>query len=257
VSLSVLIADDAPDVAEVVSFAARLTWPECKVMTARNGEEAALAFRRGNPDVVILDLEMPPPDGYELCRLIREVSNVPVLVLTVRDSTADKVRLLDAGADDYLTKPFDHTELMARLRALVRRAAAPPPARESRAAQATEFAAGDLRVNFVTHEVRVGERGVDLTSTEYRLLEELVKSAGTAISHRTLLERVWGPAYATEVHYLKIFVRRLRQKLGDDAERPRYIQTEWGIGYRFASPRAAGRGAHGGGASPFVTGPLE
>jgi len=186
---------------------------------------------------------MPPPDGFEVCRRIRDISTVPILMLTARDSTLDKVRALDLGADDYLTKPFDHLELLARLRALVRRARiapalahepAPLTALTPAPAPPTHLEAGDVVLDTVTREARVGGRVVRLTSTEYRLLEELVRQAGRALPHRYLLQRVWGPEYVDEVHYLRVFVRRLRQKLGDDPAHPRYIQTDWHTGYRFA-----------------------
>ena len=222
-----LIAEDARDVAEVVAFAARMTWPGCHVTIAADGAEALQSFADDPPDLVVLDVEMPKLNGFEVCRRIRAMSQVPILMLTVRESTLDKVRALDLGADDYLTKPFDHLELLARLRALVRRATVaeiePGPG----------LTVGELRLDFTTHEVRVGGEMVHLTSTEYRLLEELVRHAGLVLTHRVLLDRVWGPEYGGDAQYLKVFVRRLRQKLGDDAAHPRYIQTEWGIGYRF------------------------
>jgi len=235
--MKVLIAEDDPDVAEVVAFGVRMTWPGCRVTTVGSGEEALAAFAADPPDLVILDVAMPPPDGFQVCRRIRESSAVPILVLTVRDATVDKVRALDLGADDYLTKPFDHLELLARLRALVRRAAG--PAHEP----GQGFVAGDLSVDYGTREVKVGGEPVRLTSTEYRLLEELTRHAGTTLPHHLLLERVWGSEWAGDPNYLKVFVRRLRQKLGDDAERPRWIQTEWGVGYRFVA--ASGSAAHG------------
>ena len=180
---------------------------------------------------MVLDVSMPPPDGFEVCRRIRESSQVPILMLTVHDATLDKVRALDLGADDYLTKPFDHLELLARLRALVRRASGPSARPDA------DIQVGDLSLDSATHEVKVRGEVVRLTSTEYRLLEELVRQAGRVLPHRYLLERVWGPEYVGDAHYLKVFVRRLRQKLGDDPEHPRYIGTEWGIGYRFLHPR--------------------
>ena len=140
------------------------------------------------------------------------------------------MRALDLGADDYLTKPFDHLELLARLRALIRRSSG------SSAPSGQIFTTDDLRVDFATHEVRVRDEIVPLTSTEYRLLEVLVQHAGNVLPHRLLLELVWGPEYVGENHYLKVFVRRLRHKLGDDPNAPRYIQTEWGTGYRFIAP---------------------
>jgi DNA-binding response OmpR family regulator len=231
VPLTVLIAEDAQDVAEVVAFGVRMAWPGCRVTIAGDGEAALRAFAEEAPDLVVLDVAMPPPDGFEVCRRIRETSRVPILMLTVRDATIDKVRALDLGADDYLTKPFDHLELLARLRALVRRASEP------RHEPGPGFVSGDLAVDFATREVQLRGEPVRLTSTEYRLLEELVRHAGTTLPHHVLLERVWGSEWDADPNYLKVFVRRLRQKLGDDAERPRYIQTDWGVGYRFAAPR--------------------
>ena len=226
-TFKLLIAEDARDVAEVVAFGARMTWPGCQVTIAADGAEALQSFADDPPDLVVLDVEMPKLNGFEVCQRIRATSEVPILMLTMRDSTLDKVRALDLGADDYLTKPFDHLELLARLRALVRRATVaeiePGPA----------VMVGELRLDFTTHEVCVGGEIIHLTSTEYRLLEELVRNAGLVLTHRVLLDRVWGPGYAGDAQYLKVFVRRLRQKLGDDAAHPRYIQTEWGIGYRF------------------------
>ena len=229
-TLKVLVADDAADVAEVVAFGARMTWPGCRVTIVASGEEALRRFAEEAPDLVVLDVAMPPPDGFEVCRRIREASRVPILMLTVRDATVDKVRALDLGADDYLTKPFDHLELLARLRALVRRAAGP------RSEPGSGFVSGELAIDFATQEVRVAGETVRLTSTEYRLLEELIRHAGTTLPHHVLLERVWGSEWAGDPGYLKVFVRRLRQKLGDDAEHPRYIRTEWGVGYRFIGP---------------------
>jgi DNA-binding response OmpR family regulator len=230
-TLKLLIAEDDRDVAEVIAFGVRMVWPDCRVTATANGEEAIERFAEERPDLVVLDVSMPPPDGFEVCRRIREISGVPILMLTVRDSTLDKVRALDLGADDYLTKPFDHLELLARLRAHLRRAGKSPLTPEPC------IAVGDLSLDHATHQVHVRGEVIRLTSTEYRLLEELVQHAGTVLPHRHLLEQVWGSGYLGDAHYLKVFVRRLRRKLGDDAERPRYIQTEWGIGYRFLPSR--------------------
>jgi len=226
-ALTLLIVEDTRDVADVVAFGVHMIWPDCAVVIAGDGAEALRLFASDPADLVILDVTIPLPDGFEVCRRIRETSRVPILMLTARDSTLDKVRALDLGADDYLTKPFDHLELLARLRALLRRTQEPltPPN--------PTLMLGDLSVDFATHEVRVGGEIVHLTSTEYRLLEELVRRAGTVLPHQFLLTRVWGAEYVRDTQYLKVFVRRLRKKLGDDSDRPRYIQTEWGVGYRF------------------------
>ncbi|HET8627669.1 MAG TPA: response regulator transcription factor [Thermomicrobiales bacterium] len=234
-ALKLLIAEDERDLAEVVAFGLRMNWPDCQVTIAGNGREALERFAAEQPDLVILDVAMPPPNGFEVCQRIRQHSQVPILMLTARDATLDKVRALDLGADDYLTKPFDHLELLARLRALVRRSAASQPT------NVPGFASGALTIDFTTHEVRLGGEVVPLTSTEYQLLEELARHAGTVLPNQILLERVWGPAYVNDLHYVKVFVRRLRQKLGDDADNPRYIQTRWGIGYRFIPPAAESR----------------
>ena len=229
-TLKLLIAEDAPDVAEVITFAASMAWPDCEVTIASGGQEALREFEEKRPDLVVLDVSMPPPDGFEVCRRIRKCSQVPILMLTVRDATLDKVRALDLGADDYLTKPFDHVELLARLRALLRRASNTPLLPDP------DINVGDLSLNSATHEVRVRGEVVRLTSTEYRLLELLVRHAGTVLPHRYLLEQVWGPEYLGAEHYLKVFVGRLHRKL-DDPEQPRYIQSEWGVGYRFVPHR--------------------
>ena len=230
-TLKLLIADDVRDVAEVVTFGARMAWPDCEVTVASSGREALGRFEEEQPDLVILDVSMPPPDGFEVCRLIRESSQVPILMLTVRDTTLDKVRALDLGADDYLTKPFDHLELLARLRALLRRSSGPS------VLPGPDFDLGDLSLDSDTHEVRVRGEVVRLTSTEYRLLAVLVRHAGTVLPHRYLLEQVWGPEYVGADHYLKVFVGRLHRKLDKDPAQPRYIRSEWGVGYRFVPHR--------------------
>jgi DNA-binding response OmpR family regulator len=229
-ALHLLIADDSPDIAEVVTFGARMAWPECHVSVASSGAEALEMFAAEPSDLVILDVAMPPPDGFEVCRQIRRTSDVPILMLTVRDATIDKIRALDLGADDYLTKPFDHLELMARLRSLIRRA------HVTQKSLSVDVVAGDLSINFANRSVWLAGQELRLTSTEYRLLEELVRHAGGVLSPQLLLERVWGEDWIGDPDYVKVFVRRLRQKLGDDAEHPTYIQTERGSGYRFIAP---------------------
>ena len=208
-----------------------MVWPDCHVTATANGEQAIERFAEERPDLVVLDVSMPPPDGFEVCRRIREISEVPILMLTVRDSTLDKVRALDLGADDYLTKPFEPLELLARLRALLRR-------RRGMADPADPtLAVGDVWLDTTTREARVRGEPVRLTTAEFRLLEALVRQAGVVVPRAILLRQLWGEEYAGDADSLKVFVRRLRQKLGDDSARPRYIQTEWGVGYRFIAPR--------------------
>ncbi|HEX8229792.1 MAG TPA: response regulator transcription factor [Chloroflexia bacterium] len=236
--ITVLIVEDEQDVAELVSYGVRMNWPDSQVLVAEDGTEALRLIQAERPSLVVLDIGIPAPDGFEVLKSIRETSQVPIVMLTARGATMDKVKALELGADDYLTKPFDHMELLARLRALVRRATitgviGQSEQPEAAPANAQHVQIGDLSLNYATREVCLRDKVLALTSTEYRLLEELVRHAGEVLTHRHLLERVWGPEYVGEDHYLKVFVRRLRSKLGDDAERPRYIQTEWSIGYRF------------------------
>ncbi len=184
--MKLLVAEDTPEIARTVAYGARLTWPDCRVTIAGSGTEALARFGEERPDLVVLDVQMPPPDGFEVCRRIRESSTVPILMLTVRDGTLDKVHALDLGADDYLTKPFDHLELLARLRALVRRSSTEPAPPEA------AFAEGDLILDFARQEVHVGDEEVHLTPTEYHLLEVLVRHIGAVVPHHALLDQVWG-----------------------------------------------------------------
>jgi two-component system KDP operon response regulator KdpE len=197
------------------------------VETAADGEEALAAARRFDPDLVVLDLNMPVLDGLAVCRQLRTWSQVPILVLSVREDEADKVAALDLGADDYLTKPFGTDELMARVRALLRRAGAPG------APAAVRFRAGDLEIDLGTHRVVRSGEAVRLTKTEWSLLEELARHPGKLLTHSWLLERVWGPGYAGDVDVLRVFVSQLRRKLETDPSRPRIIATDPGIGYRW------------------------
>ena len=229
-TLNLLIAEDNRDIANAVSFAVRMCWPGCHVTLASTGQEALERFQEEPVDAAILDIGMPPPDGLAVCRRMREASDVPIMMLTVYDGTMDKVRALDLGADDYLTKPFDHLELLARLRALLRRAAQPANTGEA------PVASGDLEIDFTGQEVHLRGRLIPLTATEFRLLAELARNPGIVISREALLDRVWGPEWVTDAHYLTVFIQRLRRKLRDDASEPAYIQTVRGAGYRFMRP---------------------
>ncbi|MBV9279317.1 MAG: response regulator transcription factor [Chloroflexi bacterium] len=228
----VLIADDERDVATIVAYGVRMMWPDAEVETAADGAEALRRFDEYQPDLVVLDVAMPPPDGFGVLERIRAVSQVPVMMLTAHGATADKVRAFDLGADDYLTKPFDPLELLARLRALLRRM-------QGGAAEALPqvLSLDNLTLDPMTRQVRVGDRTVALTATEYRLLEELVRHAGRVLPHEYLLTHVWGPDYRGDLPSLRVFIQRLRTKLSDDGDGPHYIQTERGVGYRFLVPR--------------------
>ncbi len=238
--MRVLVVDDEADVIESLRLGFTLQWREIDVLGATTGEAALDVVEQEHPDVVLLDVGLPDIDGFEVLRQIRAFSDVPVLMLTARDDAMDKVKGLELGADDYVTKPFNHLELMARLRAVLRRMAMPAPV-----SRAPSFRAVDLEVDFAAQEARLRGERLELTPTEYKLLYHFVRNAGHVLPHATLLAKIWGREYVDEVDYLRVYVRRLREKLGDDPDRPRYIRTERGLGYRFiaeALPRTADRG---------------
>ena len=197
-----------------------------RVVEADSGQLGISQTALCRPDVVVLDLGLADMEGREVLRRIREWSRVPVLVASVRDDPEDKVAALDAGADDYVTKPFDSTELLARLRAIQRRA---DPAHE-----APEFIAGPLRIDFVARLVRVGEREIHLTPIEYALLRVLARNVGKVVSHRQLLREVWGPNAEQQSQYLRVHLAHVRQKLAEAGINPQSLRTEPGIGYRLA-----------------------
>jgi two-component system KDP operon response regulator KdpE len=226
--MRILVVDDAPDVVESVRLGFTLQWRDVEVLGAGTGEEALDVVEQARPDIVLLDVGLPGLDGFGVLREIRLFSDVPVVMLTARDDAMDKVKGLELGADDYVTKPFNHLELMARVRAVLRRHEMPPPT-----SRAPSFRALDLEVDFAAHEARLRGVRLDLTPTEYKLLYHLVRNAGHVLQHGTLLAKVWGREYLDEVDYLRVYVRRLRDKLGDDSDHPRYIRTERGLGYRF------------------------
>jgi len=229
--MRILVVDDAPDVVESVRLGFTLQWREVEVVGASDGEQALDIVEKEAPDIVLLDIGLPGRDGFDVLRELRTFSDVPVVMLTARDDAMDKVKGLELGADDYVTKPFNHLELMARVRAVLRRHDMPAPA-----SRAPSFRSGDLEMDFARQEVRLRGERVDLTPTEYKLLYHLVRNAGHVLQHGTLLAKVWGREYMDETDYVRVYIRRLREKLGDDPEHPRYIQTERRLGYRFIAP---------------------
>ncbi len=198
------------------------------VHEAYDGKDALDQVRKIIPDLVILDVMMPKMDGFETLALLRENSNVPVIMLTARGEEDDRVRGLELGADDYVTKPFSPQELVSRVRAVLRRVE-PPKGGSGEAIQVN----GRLRIDFDRHEIFVNDELVKLRPTEYRLLFHLVQNAGWVVSHDQLLAKVWGYEYQSETHYLRLYVNYLREKLETDPRDPKYILTERGVGYRF------------------------
>ena len=224
--MTILVVDDEPRIRDFVRM--NLEMEHYRVIEAGDGLEALEQLREHLPDLVILDVMMPEMDGFEALRAIREVSTVPVIMLTVRQDERDRIHGLDLGADDYIAKPFNPRELLSRVRALLRRSLMPPPARK------TEIVVDDdLKIDFSRREVTVRGKKVVLRPTEYRLLYHLVNNAGRLMTHETLLSKVWGHEYRDEAHYLRLYITYLRQKIEKDPAHPQYILTERGVGYRF------------------------
>lgn len=228
--MKVLAVDDEPDMLKVITWSLNFQEPNWEVLTASDGEQALELVAQESPDIVLLDVAMPDMSGFAVLQEIRRFSDVPVIMVTVREDEVDKVRGLELGADDYVTKPFGHLELLARIRAVLRRAQSWPLVHEK------PFVCGDLGVDFVTREVTIAGRPVPLTNTEYKLLYYLVRNAGRVLTHEMLLAHVWGREYLDEVDYLRVYIGRLRSKLEPDPGQPQYILTERGLGYRFRRP---------------------
>jgi two-component system KDP operon response regulator KdpE len=221
----ILVVDDEPQIRRVVRVI--LVGAGYEIMDARSGEAAFLTFREFLPDLVLLDLNMPGVGGLETCRTIRETSEVPIIVLTVRNTEDDKVEALDAGADDYVTKPFGKKELLARIRAAMRRAPSGPSSGPH------AFESDELQIDFETRKVIAGGKPVRLTPKEFDLLRYLVSHSGKPVTHRELLQSVWGPDYGDQSDYLRVFITHLRKKLEPNPAKPRFILTEPWVGYRF------------------------
>jgi two-component system KDP operon response regulator KdpE len=231
--MKVLVVDDDQRICEALDVGVQLQWQDAHVVTAADGEAGLDRFFDEEPDVVLLDVNMPRMNGFEVLKAIRQVSDVPVIMLSARGEDVDQVRGLELGADDYVAKPFSHLALMARIKSALRRAELPPPVRAL-----PDFEAGDLAIHFQNHEVTVAGEAVQLTPVEYRLLYHLVRNAGHLLPHQALVDRVWGGDYAAGPEYLKVFVSRLRAKLRRPGG-PEYIETHRGQGYRFVRPREA------------------
>ena len=227
--MKLLVIDDSEDVIEAVTVSFTVQWRETEILGATDGEMGLDLIEQERPDLVLLDVMMPVMDGYETLKRIRAFSDVPVIMLTARDGVLDKVKGLELGADDYITKPFDHLELLARVKALLRRLTMPQPKSAS-----PSFVSGDLAIHFGSRDVQLAGKPVPLTPIEYKLLYHLVRNAGHTLRHETLLAKVWGREYVDEIDYLRVYIRRLRLKLEQDPDHPHYILTDRGLGYRFA-----------------------
>jgi two-component system KDP operon response regulator KdpE len=227
-SQRVLVVDDEPQILRAVERALRARGYE--VVTAGDGRAAVAEVGDGEPDLVVLDLNLPHMDGLTACREIRRTSKVPILVLSVREAEEDKVAALDLGADDYLTKPFGTAELLARVRALLRRSGGDADGRR--------FVIDDTEIDLDARRARRGGEEIRLTATEWKLVEALASQPGKLRTHEWLLDRVWGPGYDLEV--LRVFVSQLRRKLEPDVRQPRIVETDPGVGYRWLPEPGSG-----------------
>jgi two-component system KDP operon response regulator KdpE len=222
----VLVVDDEPQIVRGLRVVLRNAG--FQVDSAGTKEEALDALSHRPPDAVLLDLVLPDGSGVDVCRAVREWSHVPIVVVSAVGDEREKVRALDAGADDYVTKPFGSQELAARLRAVLRRVS------DTSSAPAIEV--GDLVIDLADRRVRRGEDNIHLTPIEFDVLRMLALNRGRLVTHRQLLQEVWGPSYSDETHYLRVHVAHIRRKLELDASRPRYLITEPGVGYRLVEP---------------------
>ena len=230
--MKVLVVDDEADVCELITVSFNLRWPDAVMLCAYTGRQSIEVARTETLDVILLDIWLPDMDGFDVCQQVREFTDAPILFLTARDSEIDKVRGLELGADDYLTKPISPLELLARVRAILRRLRSPhvvvsePP-----------YEKGKLSIDFGAREIRVNGSPLKLPPIQYSLLYHLVKNADRVVPHKALLEKIWGREYVDQADYLKVHVRRLRSKLEDDPRHPELILSERGVGYKFAEPR--------------------
>ncbi|MBN2238995.1 MAG: response regulator transcription factor [Dehalococcoidales bacterium] len=229
--MKVVVVDDSPEIIEVVSLCFQLRWSDAEIMSAATGNAGLDLIEAENPDVVILDIGLPDMEGFDVLREIRRFSQVPVIMLTVRGEDTDVARGLEMGADDYITKPFSHIELVARIQAVLRRTRGIQVIKEER-----PFYSGKLSVDFVSNDVRIDGNPVKLTSTERKLLYLFIRNEGRLLTHESLLTKIWGDTYVDARDLLRVHIQHLRQKLGDSVESPGIIVTEHGLGYKFVRP---------------------
>jgi DNA-binding response OmpR family regulator len=226
-SQKLLLIDDSEEMQKLVQMF--LERDGYAVIPVSDGRDGLRQLTKIKPDLVLLDIMMPDVDGWEICRRIREISDIPIIMLTAKNQERDIVRGLEMGADDYVTKPFDPSELRARIQSLLRRTR--EMVKEERSPQVLDD--GWLYIDLGRRTIKADNKAIDLTPTEFRLLAALLQKVDCVVSHQHLLRQVWGPEYSDEVHYLKLYIRYLRKKLEQDPSNPRYLLTEWGVGYRF------------------------
>jgi len=227
--MNVLLIEDRKEIAENVCLCLKLAWSQINIIATADGGKGADLVETESPDMVILDLELPDTDGFKVLEQIHSFSDVPTIILTAREAEMDKVKGLEMGADDYITIPFNCIDLIARVKAVLRRTTMPQLAEN----HTSIFISGNLEINFATHDVFVSGEPVNLTPTEYNLLCNLVRNAGKVLSHRFLLQKTWGSDCIEDTSSLKKYIYRLRVKLKDNQSQQPMLVTQRGIGYRF------------------------
>lgn len=229
--MKILVIEDNPQIIEAISLCFELRWPEVSVIAATNGDKGVEMAETEAPDMIILDLGLPDIDGFTVLHDIHSFSDVPIIILTVRGNEMDKVKGLELGADDYIVKPFNHAELLARIKAVFRRTTMP----QLKDAEEVVISP-ELKINFATPCLYRKGQTVKLTPIESNLLYHLVRNEGRTLSHRYLLEKIWGEEYSDATEYLKVYIQRLRNKLEDDSDQPKIVTTERGLGYKLTKP---------------------
>ena len=227
--MKVLVVDDHQNIIEAVGLCVNIRWPTADVLAAYDGDTGLDMVERDSPDIVILDIGLPNQDGFEVLQQLRQFSQVPVIMLTVRDRDIDIARALQMGADDYITKPFSHVEFLARMEAVLRRAAGRSSDEQG------PLIGGDLWADFGSAEILMNGRPVQLTNTELRLLSHLMRNAGRVVTHQALAAAMWGMDSADKIdsQAVKVHVQNLRRKLGEKAASPNYVASVYGLGYKF------------------------
>ena len=226
--MKVLVIDDDPNISQVISLCFEMRWPQTNTVSVVDGTEGLSLVETENPDVVILDIGLPEMNGFDVCHEIRQFSDVPIIMLTARDSDTDVSRALELGADDYISKPFSHIELLSRVQAVLRRTQKLPLSKGEGV-----LCSGNLKIDYDSREVRVNGEVVKLTPIEYGLLYHLSRNAGRVLTFQVLLSKVWGDDFIYDISLLKPPIHNLRHKLGDDHRNPRIIVNQRGVGYIF------------------------
>ena len=239
--MKVLIVEDDPVISETVAICFELRWPEAEILSTDNGEEGVKLAMAHSPQVVILDVGLPGMDGYQTLQQLRQFTETPTIMLTGRDGEVAKVKGLEYGADDYITKLFSHIELLARVRAVLRRAAAASPEPDQGVFQSEQVG---LEIDLDSRRVKRFGQPIIMAPLEYKLLNVLTRNEGRVMTHEQIMAQVWGQEYIDDIDYLKVYIRRLRTKIGDDPQNTELIHTERGIGYIFqARPKSENRAA--------------